>query len=107
MGQEITITSDNFEQEVEQSDVPVLLDFWADWCMPCKMIAPALEELAGQYEGKIKIGKVNVDEQTDLASKFQVISIPTLLLLKSGEVVKQHVGAAPKDALEKLITEQL
>ncbi|MFP4509246.1 MAG: thioredoxin [Spirochaetaceae bacterium] len=100
---EVTITKDNFESEVTNSDVPVLLDFWADWCMPCKMVAPVLEELDGQYNGKIKIGKVDVDTQAELASKYNIVSIPTLLLMKNGDVVKQQVGAVPKPQIEDMI----
>jgi thioredoxin 1 len=100
---EVTITKDNFESEVTNSDVPVLLDFWADWCMPCKMVAPVLEELDGEYNGKIKIGKVDVDSQAELASKYNIVSIPTLLLMKNGDVVKQQVGAVPKPQIEDMI----
>jgi len=100
---EVAVTKDNFEDEVTNSDVPVLLDFWADWCMPCKMVAPVLEELAGEYEGKIKIGKVDVDSQQELASKYNIVSIPTLLLMKDGDVVKQQVGAVPKPQIEDMI----
>ena len=102
MGQEVTITSDNFESEVLQSDTPVVVDFWADWCGPCKMIAPALEELSDAYAGRIKVAKVNVDDAGDLAMKFNVVSIPTLLLFKDGSVVDQQVGAVPKDRIEGL-----
>ncbi|HUX50941.1 MAG TPA: thioredoxin [Spirochaetia bacterium] len=105
MSNEVTITEQNFEQEVSQSAVPVLLDFWAEWCMPCKMIGPALHELADSYSGKIKIGKLNVDEQPDIAARFNIVSIPTLLLFQNGEIVKQHVGAAPKPTLEKIFKE--
>ena len=100
MGQEVTITSDNFEAEVLQSDTPVLVDFWADWCGPCKMIAPAVEALSEDYAGKVKVGKVNVDDAGDLAMKFNVVSIPTLLLFKDGSVVEQQVGAVPKAKIE-------
>ena len=100
MGQEVTITSDNFEEEVLQSDTPVLVDFWADWCGPCKMIAPAVEALSEDYAGKVKVGKVNVDDAGDLAMKFNVVSIPTLLLFKDGSVVDQQVGAVPKAKIE-------
>lgn len=100
---EVTITTDNFESEVLQSPVPVLVDFWAEWCMPCKMVAPVLAEIAQEYEGKAKIGKLNVDEQADLAAKYNIVSIPTMLLFKDGEVVQQQVGAAPKEQLEVLI----
>ena len=97
---QVEITTDNFESEVLESDVPVVVDFWAEWCMPCKMIAPVLEELADEYDGKVKVGKLNVDEQADLAAQYNIISIPTLLLFKDGEVAEQHVGAAPRDKLE-------
>jgi thioredoxin 1 len=100
MGQEVTITSDNFEAEVLQSDTPVLVDFWADWCGPCKTIAPAVEALSEDYAGKVKVGKVNVDDAGDLAMKFNVVSIPTLLLFKDGSVVDQQVGAVPKAKIE-------
>jgi len=104
---EVVITEENFDSEVLKSDVPVLVDFWAEWCMPCKMIAPVLEELASDYEGKLKIGKLNVDEQPDVAFEHNVVSIPTLLLFKGGEVVKQHVGAAPRQVLEQAIKEYI
>ena len=100
MGQEVTLPSDNFEAEVLQSDTPVLVDFWADWCGPCKMIAPAVEALSEDYAGKVKVGKVNVDDAGDLAMKFNVVSIPTLLLFKDGSVVDQQVGAVPKAKIE-------
>jgi thioredoxin 1 len=103
MSKEVKITADNFEAEVLNSSLPVLLDFWADWCMPCKMIAPSLEEMSEAYEGKLKIGKINVDQEGDLAQKYGIISIPTLLLFKDGAIVKNHVGAAPKTALEELV----
>ena len=100
MGQEVTITSDNFDAEVLQADTPVLVDFWADWCGPCKMIAPAVAELASDYEGRVKVGKVNVDDAGDLAMKFNVVSIPTLLLFNDGSVVDQQVGAVPRGKIE-------
>jgi len=100
---EVTITSDNFDSEVLQSPVPVLVDFWAEWCMPCKMVAPVLAEIAEEYNGKAKIGKLNVDEQPDLAARFNIVSIPTMLLFKNGEVIQQQVGAAPKEQLEVLL----
>ena len=103
MSKEVTVTKDNFESEVKNSDVPVLLDFWADWCMPCKMVAPVLEELSNEYDGKLKIGKVDVDQNQELASQYNVVSIPTLLLVKGGEVVKQQVGAVPRAQIEELI----
>jgi thioredoxin 1 len=99
----VEITTENFEQEVLQSDVPVLVDFWAEWCMPCKMIAPVLDEMSEEYDGKLKIGKLNVDEQADLAARYNVVSIPTLMVFKGGEVAGQQIGAAPRDRLEKLV----
>ncbi|MBT5016944.1 thioredoxin [Candidatus Peregrinibacteria bacterium] len=94
-------TDDNFEEEVLKSDIPVLVDFYADWCGPCKMLAPVLEELAGEYEGKVKIGKVNVDEAGATAGKYGVMSIPTIIFVKGGEVVDQAVGFVPKEELAK------
>ena len=99
---EITITSENFEAEVLKSDIPVLVDFWATWCGPCQMIGPVSSEIAEEYAGKIKVGKVNVDEQMALAMQYQVASIPTLILFKNGEVAKRTMGAQPKENLIKL-----
>ena len=104
---EINVTKDTFESEVLQADVPVLVDFWADWCMPCKMVAPVLEELSSQFAGKVKIAKVDVDSQGDLAAEYEVISIPTMLVFRDGEVVDRHVGAAPKDTLVQLLERYL
>jgi thioredoxin 1 len=101
MSNEITITAANFESEVAKSSVPVLVDFWAEWCMPCRMIAPSLDQLASAYQGRFKIGKVNVDQETELAEKFQIQSIPTIMVFKNGEMVKTHVGAAPRAKLEE------
>ena len=102
---EVTLTPDNFESEVINSDIPVLVDFWAEWCMPCKMIAPVLEELSEEYDGKLKIGKLNVDENADLAAQYSIVSIPTMLFFKGGEVVKQQVGVVPKEQLKQSIDE--
>jgi len=99
----INLTIDNFEDEVENSSVPVLVDFWASWCGPCRMIAPIVDQLADEFDGKVKIAKVNVDENRDLAIRFNVMSIPTLLLFKDGEVVNQLIGARPKAELVKML----
>ncbi len=96
---ECTLTNSNFEEEVVKSDVPVLVDFWATWCGPCRMIAPEVEAIAEEYDGKIKVGKVNVDEEEELAIKFGVSSIPTLILFKDGAPVAKSVGYKTKDAL--------
>ena len=98
----ITLTKDNFEEEVLNSDVPVLVDFWASWCGPCRMISPIIEEIAAEETG-IKVGKVNVDDEPELASTYNIMSIPTIMLFNNGEVVNVAVGAKPKSALLSLV----
>ena len=104
---EVELTTANFDREVLSSDVPVIVDFWAEWCMPCKMVAPVLQELASEYQGKLKVGKVNVDDQAELAGQYNIVSIPTLLVFKNGERVGQQVGAAPRPKIEELIKPHL
>lgn len=100
---EITLTQDNFDAEVLSSDVPVLVDFWAAWCGPCRMLAPVIEEIAGEYEGKIKVGKVNADEEEALAARFGIGSIPTLILFRGGEAVATEIGFKPKEEIVSMI----
>ena len=106
MAKALEITDKNFE-EVIKTDQPVLVDFWAEWCGPCKMIGPVVEELAEDFEGKAIIGKVNVDENPETAAKFGIRSIPTLLVLKGGEIVDKQVGAVPKNVLSQKVEAQL
>ncbi len=103
----IEFTDGNFDQEVVQSGGAVLVDFWAPWCVPCRAIAPHVESLAGEYAGRAKVGKLNVDEAPNVAMRFRVRSIPTILVFKQGEVVAQHVGAVGKDALEAALQKAL
>lgn len=100
---ELTITKENFEKEVMESPIPVLVDFWAPWCGPCRMLAPAIEEIAEEYEGQIKVGKINVDQEGSLAMKFNVASIPTLILFRNGEIADTKVGFMPKDEIEEML----
>jgi len=97
----------NFKKEVLESTLPVLVDFWASWCGPCKMIAPLLQELAQEYESKLKVGKVNVEESPKIATQYAVMSVPTLILFKNGKVMEQIVGALTKPQLERKIKENL
>mgnify|MGYP001770150021 FL=1 len=102
MSAEVTLTAENFKQEVLESKIPVLVDFWAEWCMPCKMIGPAISQIAETYKDKIKVGKLNVDDQSDIASQYGIISIPTLIVFAKGQVFRQKVGAMPRHEIEKL-----
>ncbi|WP_136443430.1 thioredoxin [Pacificoceanicola onchidii] len=103
----VAVTDATFDEEVKNSDVPVVVDFWAEWCGPCKQIGPALEELAAEYEGKVKIAKVDVDQNPNAAAAMGVRGIPALFIFKDGQVVSNRAGAAPKAALESWITESL
>lgn len=107
MAKPITFTDSNFTTEVENSDKPVLVDFWAEWCGPCRMIGPIVEEMATEYDGKAKIGKVDVDSNPEISMKFNIRSIPTLLVFKGGKVVDQVIGAVPKQHLKKVLDAQL
>ncbi|MBR4490538.1 MAG: thioredoxin [Clostridia bacterium] len=100
---EINLTTDQFEQEVLKADVPVLLDFWAPWCGPCRMLAPTVEEIAEEYDGKAKVCKVNVDEEEELAIRFGIASIPTLLVFKNGQLTDTKVGFAQKEDIEAML----
>jgi thioredoxin 1 len=104
---EIQVTADNFENEVLKSKLPVLVDFWAPWCGPCKMIAPAVVEIARESAGKLKVCKINVDVAQDLATKFSVMSIPTFLVFKAGKIMEKKVGGMRKNDLLKLVTPYL
>lgn len=104
MAKPAEFTDANFETEVLKSDLPVLVDFWAEWCGPCKMIAPTIEQLAGEYEGKLKVGKIDVDVHQQMAMKYNVRGIPTLLIFKGGKPVEQIVGALPKPAIVQKLT---
>lgn len=100
---ELKITRENFENEVIKSNIPVLIDFWAPWCGPCRMMGPIIEQLAEEYDGKAKVGKVNVDEEGELSQAFGVMSIPTIVLVKEGKAVKQVVGARSKEEVEAML----
>ena len=99
---ELKITKNNFEKEVLKSDLPVLLDFWATWCPPCRMLAPVVEQIAEEYEGRVKVGKVNVDEEQELAAMFRVENIPTVVVMRNGKLTDTLVGYHPKEQLEAM-----
>ncbi len=103
MSDEVELTNDNFDLEVTNSNVPVLVDFWASWCGPCRMIAPSVEAIARDYKGKLKVGKLNVDEQGDLASRFGIVSIPTLIVFKDGREAAKRVGALSRPDIEAFV----
>ena len=100
---ELTITQQNFEQEVLLAKEPVLVDFWATWCGPCRMLAPVIEEIANEYAGKVKVGKVNVDDERELALEYGVSSIPRVMVFQNGEVKQTSVGYRPKEEIEQLL----
>ena len=103
----LELTTSNFDDETRKAGEPILVDFWAEWCGPCRMVAPILEQIATDYQGKARVGKVNVDEHSSLAARYGVQSIPTLLLFKQGKVVEQYIGATSKDTLSRLIDKHL
>jgi len=100
---DLVLTDQNFQDEVLKSTEPVLVDFWAEWCMPCRIVGPIVEELAKEYTGKLKVGKLNVDQNGQTASSFNVMSIPSLLIFQNGQVIKQMVGAQSKENFKKEI----
>lgn len=97
----IEVTDSNFEAEVIRSDIPVLVDFWAEWCAPCRMVAPVMEEIAREHDGRLKVAKVNVDTNQGVAAKYEIMSIPTVILFRGGTAVKHVVGALPKESIIK------
>ncbi len=103
MSHPIDVDDSTFDTEVLKSDKPVLVDFWAEWCGPCRMVGPMVEEIAGDYDGKLKVAKVNTDQSQQVPAKYGIRGIPTLILFDKGEVVDQIVGAVPKDAIEELV----
>jgi len=104
---EITLTDQNWDEEVLNSTLPVIVDFWAEWCMPCRMISPIVEEISNEYGDKIKVGKLNVDENPSVAGRYGITGIPTVLFFKNGDIVDQVVGAVPKRFLENVVKKVL
>jgi thioredoxin 1 len=96
---EFDVTTENFEERVLKSPVPVIVDFWADWCTPCKMIEPVLAEIAKDFDGRVNVGRLNVDEHAEIAARYSIVSIPSILLFKGGEELNQHIGVAPKETI--------
>ena len=107
MSEEIVLTQENFRQEVLESAVPVLVDFWAEWCMPCKILTPVVEQVVEEHKGTLKLGTVDADDQGALAAEYNIVSLPTLLLFKDGQVVNQLVGAVPKATVEAMVKDYL
>ena len=107
MAAEVTVTTENFKEEVLESTIPVLADFWAQWCVPCRMVGPILAQMADEYDGKLKIAKINVDEAGELAAQYNIVSIPSILLFDKGKMVKQQVGAVPRQTLEQMVAEYI
>jgi thioredoxin 1 len=105
MSQEIKTTTDTFQKDVLESSIPVLVDFWAVWCMPCKMMDPILEQAAADYSGKLTVARVNVDEEPELAERFGIVSIPTMILFKGGEAAAKKVGAVPRHIVDEFLKE--
>ncbi len=100
----INLTDSNFESEVLKSELPVLVDFWAEWCMPCQILAPVIEEIATEYQGKLKVCKLNVDQAPQIAAKYQIMGIPTLILFKDGQIKEKIVGVVPKEIIKEKIS---
>lgn len=103
----IILTKANFEQEVLKSDKPILVDFWAQWCGPCRAVGPVMDELANEYDGKARIGKVNVDEEGELAAKYRIMSIPTVMLFKNGEIAEKIIGAKSKSEFSGILDKNI
>lgn len=107
MAAEVTVTTDNFKEEVLESTIPVLADFWAQWCVPCRMVGPILAQMADEYDGKLKVAKINVDEAGELAAEYNIVSIPSILLFDKGKVVNQQIGAVPRQTLDQMVAEYI